>query len=149
MEAVIFIGIQGAGKSTFFKRNFFDTHIRINLDMLKTSHREKLIFETCLEAKQKFVLDKTNLTREVREKYISESKRFGFKVIGYYFQSDLKKAIERNSQRTGKAQVPEKAILGAFKRMQIPNFDEGYDELFYVSLSEANEFSVESWKNEI
>ena len=41
MEAVILIGIQGAGKSTFYKDRFFNTHVRINLDMLKTRHREK------------------------------------------------------------------------------------------------------------
>ena len=117
--------------------------------MLKTSHRENLLFEACLKSKQKFVIDKTNLTRETREKYITESKRFGFRVIGYYFQADLKKAIERNNQRTGKAQVPEKAISGAFNRLQIPQFDEGFDELFYVSINKANEFIIADWVNEI
>lgn len=149
MEAVIFVGIQGAGKSTFFKHKFFDSHIRINLDMLRTKNREKLIFEACLEAKQKFVVDKTNLTKEDREKYISEARKFGFRVVGYYFQADLKRAIERNNQREGKAQVPEKAILGAFKRLQIPQFDEGFNELFYVLITEENQFVVENWKNEI
>jgi predicted kinase len=31
MQAVIFIGIQATGKSTFFKEMFFTTHIRINI----------------------------------------------------------------------------------------------------------------------
>ena len=149
MEVVIFVGIQGAGKSTFFKQRFFDTHVRINLDMLRTKNREKLLFEACLEAKQKCVVDKTNLTREEREKYIVEAKRFGFKVVGYYFRADLKKAIERNDQRIGAAKVPEKGILSAFKRLQIPTFDEGFDELFYVSISEENKFVVENWKDEV
>jgi predicted kinase len=149
MEAVIFVGIQGAGKSTFFKRNFFDTHIRINLDMLRTKNREKLIFEACLEAKQKFVVDKTNLTREEREKYILQAINHGFKIVGYYFQADLKKAIERNNQRSEKAKVPEKAILVSFKRLQIPEYDEGFSELFYVSINDENEFIVKNWEDEI
>lgn len=149
MEAVIFVGIQGAGKSTFCKERFFDTHIRINLDMLRTKNREKLIFEACLEAKQKFVIDKTNLTREEREKHIVSAKSFGFKVIGYYFKTDLKKAIERNDGREGKAKVPEKALLGSFKRLQIPHFEEGFDELFYVSINNENQFVVEDWKDEV
>lgn len=149
MEAVIFVGIQGAGKSTFFKERFFDTHIRVNLDMLRTRHREKLLFETCLEAKQKFVIDKTNLTLEDREKYIVNAKSFGFKVIGYYFQTNLEKAIERNNQRMGKAKIPEKGLFSSFKRLQIPKFDEGFDELFYVSINEENRFVIENWKDEI
>lgn len=149
MEAVIFIGIQGSGKSIFFKQRFFDTHVRINLDMLRTRHREKLLFEACLEAKQKFVLDNTNLTREEREKYIVKAKSFGFKIVGYYFQTNLEKAIERNNQRTGKAKIPEKGLLGSFKRLQIPQFDEGFDELFYVSITDESGFVVEDWKDEI
>jgi predicted kinase len=39
MQLVILIGIQGSGKSSFFKERFVDTHIRINLDMLKTRRR--------------------------------------------------------------------------------------------------------------
>ena len=39
-ECIIFVGIQGSGKSTFYKENFFKTHVRINLDMLKSRNRE-------------------------------------------------------------------------------------------------------------
>ena len=52
MELVLFMGIQATGKSTFFRERFFDTHLRMNLDMLKTRHRESLLFAACLEAKQ-------------------------------------------------------------------------------------------------
>ncbi|MEO1133121.1 MAG: ATP-binding protein, partial [Cyanobacteria bacterium J06639_1] len=57
MQAIIFIGIQASGKSTFFAQKFADTHVRINLDMLKTRHREKCLLETCLEIGQPFVVD--------------------------------------------------------------------------------------------
>ena len=149
MEAVIFVGIQGSGKSTFFKDRFFDTHIRINLDMLRTKNREKLIFEACLEAKQRFVIDKTNLTREEREKHIVSAKSFGFKIIGYYFQTNLEKAMERNNQREGKAKIPDKGLFSSFKRLQLPKLEEGFDELFYVLINEESDFVVEDWKHEI
>jgi predicted kinase len=147
MEAVIFVGIQGTGKSTFYKEQFFDTHIRINLDMLCTLHREKLIFEACLEAKQKFVVDKMNATREQRARYIEQAKNYGFKVIGYYFNSSLKNALERNSRREGKARIPDKGLLAALKRLQIPSLDEGFDELFYVWINDQSAFVVENWKS--
>ena len=60
MEAIIFIGLQAAGKSSFYRDRFFNTHIRINLDMLKTRHREQMILQACLTAKQSFVVDNTN-----------------------------------------------------------------------------------------
>jgi predicted kinase len=40
MQAIIFMGIQACGKSTFYHHKFALTHVRINLDMLKTRHRE-------------------------------------------------------------------------------------------------------------
>jgi len=36
---ILLMGIQAAGKSEFCKRRFYRTHIRLNLDMLKTRHR--------------------------------------------------------------------------------------------------------------
>ena len=60
MEAVIFIGLQAAGKSTFYRQRFIDSYIRLNLDMLRTRHREQLLFRACLEAKQPVVIDNTN-----------------------------------------------------------------------------------------
>lgn len=146
MQMVIFIGIQGAGKSTFFKKYFFDTHIRINLDMLKTKHREKLLIEACLQAKQSFVIDKTNATVEARAGYIAQAKECGFSVAGFYFAANLAEALVRNNLREGKAKVPEKAISATYSRLQIPGLAEGFNELFYVRLDEAKGFIVQNWK---
>ncbi len=148
MEAVIFVGIQASGKSSFYKEKFFDTHIRINLDMLGTRNREKILLNACLEAKQKFVFDKTNLTIEERKSIISEIKKHKFKVIGYYFQSKLEDCLERNEQREGKAKIPEKGLLAAFKRLEIPKLEEGFDGLFYVKI-EDGKFVIEEWKDEV
>jgi len=66
VELIIFIGIQAVGKSTFYQQRLFNTHIRINLDMLKTRHREQILTNVCLTAKQPFVIDNTNVTRSER-----------------------------------------------------------------------------------
>ena len=47
MQAVIFIGLQGAGKSTFYLRNFATNHLRISMDLAKTRAREKRLIEAC------------------------------------------------------------------------------------------------------
>lgn len=148
MEVVIFIGIQASGKSTFFKERFYDTHVRINLDMLKTKRREEILIDACLKAKQKFAIDKTNLTVIEREKHITNAKSYGFRVTGYYFQTNLKSALERNRLRDGFASVPDVAILGSNKKLELPSYEEGFDGLFYVRI-ENNGFEVEEWKDEI
>ena len=149
MEAVILIGIQGSGKSTFYKEKFADTHVRINLDMLRTKNRERVLLEGCLAAKQRFVVDKINLTREQRERYISLAKDFGFRTVGFYFRSDLNKALERNSLREGRARIPDKGLFDAIKRLQMPEPGEGFDELYYVWIDENNQFVVEPWRDEV
>src|SRR5262245_52096367 len=149
MEAVIFIGIQGAGKSTFFQQRFFATHVRINLDMLKTRNRERILLAACLDAKQPFVIDNTNVTRNARAGYISQAKAAGFSVTGYYFKSVLQDALERNRQRSGKELIPEKGIIGAYRKLELPSFDEGFDRLFYVEIGDGGAFIVKEWIDEV
>jgi hypothetical protein len=51
MEAVLFVGNQATGKSSFYLERFFRAHVRINGDMLKTRHRENLLIKACLREK--------------------------------------------------------------------------------------------------
>src|SRR5207244_963826 len=80
---------QGAGKSTFYRERFFATHLRINLDMLKTRHRENRFLQACIETRQPFVVDNTNATCVERQVYIEAARRAGLRVVGYYFQSSV------------------------------------------------------------
>ncbi|HZC19556.1 MAG TPA: hypothetical protein VE225_07575, partial [Rubrobacteraceae bacterium] len=69
MEAVVFVGIQASGKTSFYRERFFDTHLRINLDMLKTRRREQIFLRACIEAGQPFVVDNTNPSARERARY--------------------------------------------------------------------------------
>jgi predicted kinase len=148
MEAVIFMGIQASGKSTFFKERFFKTHIRLSLDMLKTRNREKILLEACLVAKQSFVVDNTNPTQAERQVYIAAAKANKFKVIGYYFATSLEDALTRNSLRPGKENIPEIGVRGTLKRFEKPSKTEGFDQLYHVKL-ENNTFTVNDWNDEV
>ncbi len=149
MEAIIFVGIQGAGKSSFYRERFFNTHVRISLDMLKTKRRQQLLLEACIEAKQPFVVDNTNVTRETRAHFIAPARAAGFRVAGYYFRSNVRAALVRNALREGAARVPDKALLGTYKRLQVPSLDEGFDVLHYVRIGETGGFIVEEWVDEV
>jgi predicted kinase len=145
MELVILMGLQATGKSTFCRERFYNSHVRINLDTLKTRHREHMLVEACLSSKTKFVVDNMNLTREDRARYIVPAKTAGFRITGYFFESKVGDAITRNAGRKGRERVPDIAIAGSSSRIKLPAYDEGFDELFYVRL-DGSQFSVEKWK---
>lgn len=148
MEAIIFTGIPGSGKSSFYLDHFFATHVRISLDLLKTRARENRFLEACLQTGQKFVVDNTNPSREERTRYLKLSKPAGFSLIGYYFASPVNPCLQRNAAREPPARVPDVAILSAARRLQRPSLEEGFDQLFYVSLQQGV-FQVEEWNDEL
>lgn len=149
MEAVVLIGIQASGKSSFCREHLIDTHVRINLDMLGTRHREKLLIAACLEAKQPFVIDNTNPTRVERVGYVEQAKAAGFRVVGYYFASKVEDCKARNTQRPADQVVPLAGLLGTYGRLQLPERREGFDELYYVTIDQHNAFIVSEWADEV
>lgn len=146
MEAVVFVGLQASGKSSFFKERFFSTHVRISLDLLRTRNRERRLLTVCLETQQPFVIDNTNPTREERAKYIDAAKSAKYSVVGFYFRSKAEECLTRNQQRTDR--VPDVGILSTAKKLELPTLEEGFDTLRYVRLTEVG-FVVEEWNNEI
>lgn len=146
MEAVIFCGVQATGKTTFYLRRFFKTHIRISMDQLNTRNKENIFLHTCFRTQQRFVVDNTNPTKEERQKYIEFAKAKKFKVIGYYFRSTIEKALERNSGRMGKEKIKETGIWGTYNKLEPPAIEEGFDELYLVDI-EGDDFEVISFKS--
>jgi predicted kinase len=148
MEAVIFIGAQAAGKSSYFRERFFRTHTRISLDLLKTRHREGRFLDLCLESGQRFVVDNTNPTREERARYILAARAAGFAVVGYYFRSSVAECLQRNGEREGAERVPDVAVLATAKRLERPSLAEGFDQRWYVRI-EGGRFVTEEWTDAI
>ncbi len=147
MELVIFIGIQATGKSTFYLQNFYRTHVRLNLDMLRTRRREGILFEACLKGKAKCVIDNTNVTREDRTRYIGPALAHGFTIKGYYFRSKLEDALARNALRSGKEEIPEAGVRATYSKLEIPTYDEGFHHLYYVKI-EDDMFNVKAWQSD-
>lgn len=148
MEAVIFIGIQATGKSTFYAQRFAETHVRINLDLLKTRPREERLLLQCIRERKPFVVDNTNVLVRERARYISAAKGAGYLVIGYFFDTNLADALERNKQREGKAAIPWKGVVAKFRALQRPRYAEGFDRLFLVSIGTNGQFVVRDWQED-
>ena len=141
----ILMGLQGSGKSTFYATHLAEDFVRVNLDTLKTRHREKLLVEECIANGQSYAIDNTNPTKSDRERYIASARAAGYRIIGYFIESKIKDCMQRNALREGDARVPEKAIAATSNKLQIPSYDEGFDELYFVK-NDGKTMTVEEWR---
>jgi predicted kinase len=142
-ELAVLVGVQGAGKSTFVRRRLFDSHVRINLDMLGTRRREQVLVRACLEAGQSFVVDNTNPTVEDRRRYLPAARLAGFRVVAYHFVIDPDTAQRQNARRPAKRRIPAAALVRTARRLQPPTMEEGFDAVHFVTQAEDGRFIVD------
>ena len=142
---VVMMGLQASGKSTFYDKYLSKDYIRVNLDTLKTRHREKMLVDECIKNSKSFAVDNTNPTRKDRARYIPAAKAEGYRVIGCFMESKIKDCIMRNALREGTARVPENAIAATSNIMEIPSYDEGFDEVYFVK-NDGKNMVVEPWR---
>ena len=145
-ELVIFVGLQASGKSTFFRDWFAATHTHVSKDLFRNNknrnRRQAQLIEAALQEGKSVVVDNTNPTAEERRPLIELGRRYGAKIVGYYFESEVRRCLERNRQRTGKARVPDVALYATAKKLVRPSYLEGFDELFYVRITGDSTFDV-------
>jgi predicted kinase len=131
-EIVIFVGLQGAGKTTYYNQHFAATHQHISRDLAGTAEREAALIRECLSARQSFVVDNTNTTSAVRAALIQQAKAAGFRISGYFFDVPVRTAIGRNNHRKDKKAIPVPAILRTAKHLEPPSLEEGFDEIHLI-----------------
>jgi predicted kinase len=148
MHAVVFCGVQGAGKTTFYTRAFLTTHVRLSLDLLRTRHRESILLHACIAAQQPFVVDNTNPLVKTRARYLQIAKAAGFRTSLYYFETTAQEAIKRNQERRPPQRVPAVAIYATLKRFERPRANEAFDELFGVKIGEDGQFVIDPFTPE-
>jgi len=81
-------------------------------------------------------VDNTNPRREDRAALIAIARAHGARAIGYFFDLSTRTAAARNQTRVGARRVPPVAIFTTAKRLQPPTRDEGFDQLFRVTLDD-------------
>ncbi|HEX5426393.1 MAG TPA: ATP-binding protein [Bryobacteraceae bacterium] len=128
-EAVILVGPQGSGKTTYFLNHFAATHTHISRDLQQTPEREMELVRECLRAGRSFVVDNTNATRAARAPYVREAQAAGFRVICCFFDLPVRTAIGRNNHRKDKKPIPVPAILRTAKLLEPPSPEEGFDAI--------------------
>jgi predicted kinase len=132
MELILFCGLQGAGKTSFYQKRFSATHLRISMDMLRTRRRERAILSACLGCGQRCVIDNTNPTLAERAVYIEAARRHHFAVVGYYFDVPMEICLRRNSGREGKARISKVGLYSVRAKLVEPSLSEGFDKIYTV-----------------
>ena len=143
MEAIVLCGVQGSGKTTLYRDRFLATHVRVSMDLLRTRHREAAFVGLCLETRQPFVVDNTNPTPVDRRRYVVPAREAGFQVVGYLVEVDPAEALGRNAERTGRARVPVRGVVGTARQLLRPTLEEGFDELWHATAAPGGGWRIE------
>ena len=136
-DLVIFVGLPGSGKSTYYFAHLASTHAQVSKDLMPNARRrddrQAVAVEKALAAGQSVVVDNTSPSRAVRAPLIALGRRHGARIIAYYFECSVRTALMRNRQREGKGRVPDVAIFVTQKKLQPPALDEGFDEVRVIA----------------
>jgi predicted kinase len=149
MEMVVFSGIQGTGKTTFFHQHFSSTHVRVSLDVVRTRNREDILLFACLAAQQSIVVDNTNPTVEQRARYALLARAAQFRTRLYFFDASLEESLARNLLRPTEQQVPDIGVRGTYAKLQRPQRSEPFDEIVRVALLADGSWQIGKLDNEI
>jgi predicted kinase len=145
-ELVIFVGLPGSGKSTFFRERFAASHAHISKDNFKRSaqreRKQSELLQRALVSGTSAVVDNTNVGLEERARLIAAARRHGVRVVGYFFDSALRDCLARNRERAGSARIPDVGIFAAAKRLVAPAPSEGFDALYTVKTLPGAGFEV-------
>lgn len=148
MELIILIGLQAAGKSTFYQTYFGASgdYRYVSKDQLRNNRqperRQRELIAEALSAGHSVVVDNTNPSPAERAPLIALGKAYGAVVSGYFFVPEVAASLERNRQRTGRQRVPDIAIFATRKRLVSPAYAEGFDHLYTVSTPQPGAFLI-------
>ncbi len=150
MELILFVGLQASGKSSLYRDRLAATHELVSKDLMpnnpRPERRQRQLIEDALARAASVVVDNTNATSAARAPLIALGHSFGAQVTGYYFDTPLGVCLARNRQREGRARVPDIALFATRKILTPPALDEGFDQLFRVTLTSEGEVTVEAWR---
>lgn len=137
LELIIFVGIQAAGKSTYFRDHLAATHMHVSKDLMTNTRdretKQRRMIAQSLAAGRSVVVDNTNPTIVARAPLIEIGRAYRARVVAYFFDTTPKDAIARNHLREGKARVPPPAIYLTARKLVPPSLEEGFDEVKVIA----------------
>lgn len=137
LELIVFVGLPGSGKTTYYRAHFAATHAHVSKDLMpnapRREDRQAREIDAALGGGKSVVVDNTNPSAEVRAPLVALGRRHGARIVAVYFETDVRTAIMRNRQREGRARVPDVAIFATKKKLMPPTLQEGFDDVRVVA----------------
>jgi len=137
-EAVILVGLPGAGKTTYYQTHLAKTHTLVSGDVQGTIKNQMSVLDACIQNAISFAVDNTNVTSASRASFIRRAEDAGYRVVCYFFDTPVRTAIGRNNHRKDKKPIPVPAILKSAKHLQPPAVEEGFDEVVVIRAAVAS-----------
>ncbi|GIH93420.1 AAA family ATPase [Planobispora siamensis] len=145
-EVAILVGLQGSGKTTFYRRVLAGTHVHVSKDDFPDARRPQLrqlgLIRAALEEGRDVAVDNTNPSAEEWRPLVELAGEYGARVTGYWFPPDVPVCLERNAARQGRARVPEVGVFATLKRLRRPHLTDGFDAIFVVRTAGGGAFEV-------
>ncbi|MEV7966916.1 ATP-binding protein [Sphaerisporangium sp. NPDC088356] len=147
LEVAILVGLQGSGKTTFYRQVLAATHVHVSKDNFpnarKRQRRQLRMVREALSEGRDVAADNTNPSAEEWRPLIDVARAHGARAVGYWFPPDLAGSLRRNALRAEKTRVPEIGIYATLKRLRRPRPADGFDEIFVVGFSGDGGFTIE------
>lgn len=151
-KVFVLSGVPGSGKSTLVAKLIDKmggeciSRDAIRFSLLKEgedyfAHENEVVnkfnaaIHNSVKKNENTFIDATHLTPKTRRLVMSQvPSTFDVKFIALSFEVPLEVALERNALRSGRALVPETAILNMYARYQIPSIKtELFDEVWHIN----------------
>lgn len=139
---------RGCGKSTYIKNNIKEDEVIVSRDTIRFSmlndndeyfSKEKEVYiefikqiNDAVAANKNVYIDQTSLSTKARAKLFNNLKEKPSEIIALYFTTPIEIALARNSQRTGRALVPDNVIIDMYNSIEYPTIEEGFTEILEV-----------------
>ena len=141
-EVYMLSGISGSGKDHFIKENYPKLPM-ISLDGIRREFGIKpeskkangKVFQAAKERckvlmrlRHDFVFNATNITKNMRSKWINLFEDYGGKVTIHYIEVPYSKVLSQNKNRD--YSIPDKVINKMINKLEVPTYDEAYNVKF-------------------
>jgi predicted kinase len=143
----VLVGLQAAGKSTFYEQCLRDRCTLVSKDRFPRGARGKQarqmrLIEEALADGRSVAVDNTNPSPDEWGPLVAAGHAYGAAVVAYWFPPDLTGSLRRNAARAARDRVPDIGVRATLKRLRRPTREDGFDAVLDVRFDGRGGFDV-------